>query len=113
MSDGPAGEYTLVSVDGHPLPYRISESDISYQNIVAGTLSLTDAGAAKFITESQRGMFGVTAPQHDTAVGTYRHANDTIVIDIPSRPTVTLKRIGDEVTLEVEQHVFVWKRGPT
>src|SRR5688500_18729216 len=69
MTEGVVGEYVLASINGAPLPFRIYNSEISHQNIVGGTLSLTDGGVVEFTTESQVGMFGATASRVDSVAG--------------------------------------------
>jgi len=116
MTEGVVGEYVLASINGAPLPFRIYNSEISHQNIVGGTLSLTDGGVVEFTTESQVGMFGATASRVDSVAGTYTHTSGVIQLHLPNSPAVTLKRVdgglaldGRHLGLEFE-YVFVWKR---
>ena len=105
------GEYVLVSVSGEPLPFRIYESDDTHQDVVGGTLSLTDAGAAEFVTESQTGMFGMIEPQVDSVAGVYSVVDGAIRVDLPNSPTMTLERVGDELAHKLlNKYVFVWRR---
>lgn len=109
-ADEMAGEYILVSVDGKPLPVRIYESDISYQDVVGGRISLTETREALFVTESRRGMYGMARPPDvDRVAGTYTYGNGDITLDLPNSPPVTISCIGDKLTLDVG-HVFVWRR---
>lgn len=110
MSADIAGEYELVSVNGQPLPVRIYERDNVYQDVISGTLSLTESGVAALATRLEQGMLGMTMPQHDSATGRYTYSNGLLNVNLPDI-TATIDRTGDELTFKADERlVFVYRR---
>lgn len=111
-----AGEYELVSVNGQPLPARIYERDSVYQDVVSGTLSLTESGIAAVATRLEQGMLGMTMPQHDSATGRYTYSNGLLNVNLnditaTADITATMYRTGDELTFKADERlVFVYRR---
>ena len=118
-SDEMVGTYALVSVNDRPLPVKIFEKADAYQEIVGGTLTLTDQARVQLITESRIRLAGGVTQQLDSVAGTYTYVGGILRVTLGNSPVIELTQARDVLTLDFAnvpglpvrvEHVFAWQR---